>query len=240
MKETRYFFVPDAENQTELPQEEAAHAVKVLRLAGGDEMYLMDGAGNFFRAEVAVAAAHRCTYRIMEKLPQQKAWKGRIHVAIAPTKMMERMEWMVEKATEVGFDEVTFLNCKFSERKVLRVPRLEKIVVSAVKQSRKPWKPLVNGLISFSEFVSQPRPGRKFIAHCYGEMPRKDLYTELQQMVVDDEVTVMVGPEGDFSVDEVQKAMACGYEPVTLGDARLRTETAGLMAVVMSQLAKRQ
>lgn len=232
--------MPDAENQTELPQEEAAHAVKVLRLAGGDEMYLMDGAGNFFRAEVAVAAAHHCTYRIMEKLPQQKAWKGRIHVAIAPTKMMERMEWMVEKATEVGFDEVTFLNCKFSERKVLRVPRLEKIVVSAVKQSRKPWKPLVNELISFSEFVSQPRPGRKFIAHCYGEMPRKDLYTELQQMVVDDEVTVMVGPEGDFSVDEVQKAMTCGYEPVTLGDARLRTETAGLMAVVMSQLAKRQ
>ena len=105
MKETRYFFVPDAENQTELPTDEAMHAMRVLRLKSGDELFLMDGEGNYYRAQVTVAATHHCYYEILEKLPQERQWKGHLHLAIAPTKMMDRMEWMMEKATEIGIDE---------------------------------------------------------------------------------------------------------------------------------------
>ena len=117
MKEARYFFVPDAGQRDELPPDEAAHALRVLRLQAGDEMFLMDGTGCFFRAEVALATAKRCTYDIIETLPQDKAWTGHIHVAVAPTKVTDRMEWFAEKATEVGVDEFSFIKCKFSERK---------------------------------------------------------------------------------------------------------------------------
>ena len=149
MKEARYFFVPDAGVVNEMPDEEAMHALRVLRLKSGDEMFLMDGAGTFYRAQVTLAATKRCLYEILETLPQQPVWKGHIHLAVAPTKMMERMEWFVEKATEVGIDEFSFLNCQFSERKVLRTVRLDKIIVSAVKQSRKAWKPVINPMESF-------------------------------------------------------------------------------------------
>ncbi|MBM6993242.1 MAG: 16S rRNA (uracil(1498)-N(3))-methyltransferase [Prevotella sp.] len=240
MKEARYFYVPRAAGETELPTEEAQHALRVLRLQGGDEIFLMDGEGSFFRAEVSVASSKHCLYDIKESLPQDKTWHARIHLAIAPTKMMDRIEWMVEKATEVGFDEVTFLNCKFSERKTIRTDRVDKIVVSAMKQSRKAWKPLVNELAAFKDFIQQPREGRKFIAHCYDEVEKADLFTLVQQMDSDEDVTVLVGPEGDFSIDEVRLAMANGYESVSLGNSRLRTETAGLMAVTMAQLAKRK
>ena len=133
MKESRYFYVPDAANQTELPPDEAMHALRVLRLKGGDEMFLMDGTGCYYRAQVTIAATHHCYYEILETLPQQPQWQGRIHLAIAPTKMLERIEWMLEKATEVGIDEVSFVNCKFSERRILKTVRLEKIAVSAMK-----------------------------------------------------------------------------------------------------------
>ena len=239
MKEARYFYVPQAPLLTELPVEEASHALRVLRLSSGDEMFLMDGAGTFYRAVVTMANSKHCLYEIVEQLPQQRDWHGRIHLAIAPTKMMERMEWMSEKATEVGFDEVTFLRCKFSERKTLREDRIEKIVVSAVKQSRKAWMPQVHPLTDFRQFVETPRKGCKYIAHCYEEIAKKDLFEELKTLPVDEEVTVMVGPEGDFSIDEVRWAMEHGYESISLGKARLRTETAGLSAVMMTQLVKR-
>ncbi len=240
MKEVRYFYVPSASTSQELPQEEAQHALRVLRLQEGDPMVLMDGCGTFYDAEVTMAQGKHCLYAITQPLPQEPIWKGKIHLAIAPTKMMDRIEWMVEKATEVGFDSVSFLSCKFSERKQIRTDRVEKIVVAAMKQSRKAWKPVVSELTPFKQFVAEPRPGRKFICHCYNEIARGDLYTELQQMPADEEVTVMVGPEGDFSIDEVRLAMEQGYESVTLGNARLRTETAGLMAVTMAQLTKRK
>lgn len=240
MKEVRYFYVPQAAHESELPVEEAQHALRVLRLQGGDEIFLMDGEGCFYRAEVTMAAGKHCGYEVKETEPQEKTWNGRMHLAIAPTKMIDRIEWMLEKSTEIGFDEVSFLQCKFSERKNIRADRLDKIVVSAMKQSRKPWKPVVNDLMAFKGFVSQPREGRKFICHCYEEIDKTDLYTHLQHMPQDEAVTVLVGPEGDFSIDEVRLAMEHGYESVTLGNSRLRTETAGLMAVAMAQLAKRK
>lgn len=238
MKEARYFFVPDAAHQTELPADEAMHALRVLRLKGGDEIFLMDGVGNYYRAQVTIAATHHCYYEILEHLPQEPEWTGHLHLAIAPTKMMERMEWFAEKATEIGVDEISFLNCKFSERRLLKMPRMEKIVISAVKQSHKAWNPVLNEMMSFKDFIRQPREGRKFIAHCYDQIPRTYLFDELRQSAAPEELTVMIGPEGDFSLDEVQDAIAAGYQSVHLGTSRLRTETAGLSAVMMMRLVK--
>lgn len=241
MKESRYFYVPDVANQTELPPDEAMHALRVLRLKGGDELFLMDGTGCYYRAQVTIAATHHCYYEILETLPQQPQWQGHIHLAIAPTKMLERIEWMLEKATEVGIDEVSFVNCKFSERRVLKTVRLEKIVVSAMKQSHKAWKPVINEMVSFKRFLDEPRQGAQFIAHCYDEIPRTYLFDELRQLYqsgTSEEVTVLVGPEGDFSIDEVQLALQAGYRSVHLGSSRLRTETAGLASIMMMHLAK--
>ena len=241
MKEARYFFVPDAAHQNEMPMEEAMHALRVLRIKSGDEIFLMDGEGSFYRAEVTLAATKRCLYEIKDVMPQQRAWNGHVHLAIAPTKMMDRIEWMAEKATEVGFDEISFLNTKFSERKVMRTVRLDKIVVSAVKQSHKAWKPVVNQMTAFKSFITEPRTGRKFICHCYEEFEKKDYFEELMKPYEGDDadITVLVGPEGDFSVDEVKMALDNGYESVSLGTSRLRTETAGLVAVTMANIARR-
>ncbi len=239
MKEARYFYVPDAAHVTELPPEEARHAVSVLRLKAGDEIFLMDGEGSFYQANVTLAAIKHCMYDIVKALPQQKTWKGHVHLAIAPTKMMDRMEWMIEKMTEVGFDEITFLDCRYSERKQLRIDRLEKIVIAAMKQSRKAWKPVVHPIMPFQDFVNQQREGGLYIAHCYTEIPRKDFLSEIQQANDQQDVTILVGPEGDFSIDEVNQALEKGFSSVSLGQNRLRTETAGLVSVVMSQMVKR-
>lgn len=240
MKETRFFYVPDADQQQELPTAEAMHAMRVLRLKSGDELFLMDGVGNYYRAVVTIAATHNCYYDIVERLPQTPQWQGHIHLAIAPTKMLDRIEWMVEKATEVGVDEITFFHSKFSERKLLKTTRLEKIAISAMKQSHKAWKPVIHEIISFKDLISSPVEGRKYIAHCYEEIPRTSLFEELQALdkTAAESVTVLIGPEGDFSIDEVQMALEAGYQSVHLGNSRLRTETAGLMAVTMMQLSK--
>ena len=240
MKETRYFYVPDAASTNELPAEEAAHASRVLRLESGDEVFLIDGAGCFFKAQLTLVTKGRCLYDIVERLPQEKTWNGRIAVAMAPTKVIDRVEWTLEKATEIGVDEFSLLNCAFSERRNVKLERLDKIVVAAVKQSRKAWKPLLNDLQPFESFVNRPRKGAKYIAHCYAEIDKKDLYGELLQLNGDEEVTILIGPEGDFSIDEVRLAMSKGYIPVSLGQSRLRTETAALAATMIAQLAFRK
>jgi len=237
MKETRYFYVPDAASATELPADEASHAVRVLRMKPGDEMVLMDGVGTFFKAEVAVASPHHCVYRVVEEMPQLPQWHGRYHIAMAPTKLMDRTEWMLEKVTEIGVDEVSLLNCDNSERRVAKPARLEKILVSAMKQSRKAWKPVLNDMAAFRKFVSEPRGGMKFIAHCYEEIPRTYLYDELCGRDVSEAVTVLIGPEGDFTPDEVRMAVDAGYVSVHLGQSRLRTETATMVAVMMMHLS---
>jgi 16S rRNA (uracil1498-N3)-methyltransferase len=247
VKEERYFYVPDASVLGELPEEEAIHAVRVLRLKEGDELMLMDGEGTFFKAVVTSATGKRCCYAIENTLPQQRQWPLHLHLAIAPTKMMERMEWLAEKATEIGFDELSFLDCRFSERRVLKTQRIEKIVVAAMKQSRKAWKPVVNEMQDFKTFIAQHSTGRRYIAHCYEEVPRVNLFKELVSFSSGQSneapsgavggATVLVGPEGDFSIDEVRQALDAGFVSVSLGESRLRTETAGLAAVMMMQLA---
>ncbi len=231
MKETRFFYDPQVSG--ELPQDEAKHATRVLRLAAGDELLLMDGQGSFFRAEITVADNHRCLYRILETMPQQPAWEGHIHIAVAPTKLNDRMEWFAEKAAEIGMDELSFLDCKFSERHVIKCERIDKIIISAVKQSHKAWKPVLNEMMSFDKFVRQERKGDKFICHCYESEDKPLLFDVLRPGVP---TTVLIGPEGDFSIDEVRQALQNGFRSVSLGSSRLRTETAALVAVHMMQL----
>lgn len=245
MKETRYFYAPDAASTDELPEDEAQHAVRVLRLTEGDELVLMDGQGSFYKAEVMLTAPHHCKYRIVEHLPQERSWQGRLHLAVAPTKLMERTEWMVEKAVEVGLDKLSFLDCRFSERRVVKLSRIEKIVVSAVKQSRKAWIPEIDEPVTFKDFVLSHSEGLRFIAHCYDEVPRANLFDVLRKAHAEcgmwsdtSNVIVMVGPEGDFSIEEVRLALEHGFVSVDLGKSRLRTETAGLAAVMMMQLAQ--
>ena len=238
MKEVRFFYVPDAATATELPTDEAMHALRVLRLKAGDEMMLMDGQGNYYRAEVTLAHTHHCMYAIKEVLPQPKQWQGRVHLAIAPTKMIDRMEWMAEKAVEIGLDELSFVNCQFSERRVVKISRMDKIVIAATKQSHKAWKTQVNEVVPFNEFIRLPHPCRKYIAHCYEEVPRTYLFDELRKPSDQQDALVLIGPEGDFSIGEVKTAVACGFQSVHLGTSRLRTETAGLSAVMMMQLSK--
>ena len=239
MKEARYFYVPNATEDNELPTDEAIHALRVLRLKIGDDIFLIDGKGTFYEAVVTLANSKHCLYKITQTLVQNKTWKGHIHLAIAPTKDISRIEWLVEKATEIGFDEISFLNCQFSERKNLRIDRIERIVISAMKQSRKAWKPIVNNMLSFEDFMQKEVTGQKFICHCYNEIEKKDFFSNINNSGLFEDITVLIGPEGDFSINEVHQALQQQYKSTTLGNSRLRTETAGLAAVLMANLANR-
>ena len=220
------FYTPDIASNLELPEEEAGHCLRVLRLSIGDEIMLTDGKGCFYKAVISAASGKRCQVKVTETIPQEKGWNGWLHIAMAPTKNMDRTEWFTEKATEIGFDELSFLNCRYSERKVIKKERIEKILVSAVKQSLKATMPVLNEMTDFNKFVSRDFKGQKFIAHCYeGEKPLlKDILRS------GEDALVMIGPEGDFSEEEVAKAIAAGVQPVSLGKSRLRTETAALVA----------
>ena len=226
------FYTPDIATTLELPQDEAAHALRVLRLAEGDEVMLTDGKGSFYRAEIDMVSGKRCYVRIVETTTPEPLWRGHLHLAMAPTKNMDRIEWFAEKATEIGFDELTFLDCRFSERRVVKTERVEKILVSAMKQSLKPTLLILNGMTPFNRFVAQPFKGQKFIAHCY----EGDKVPLMQALQPGEDALVLIGPEGDFSPEEVQLAIQHGFQPITLGKSRLRTETAALVAVHVMNL----
>lgn len=237
MKEVRFFYVLNAATAGELPEDEAQHAVRVLRLTVGNELMLTDGQGTFYRAEITETTKRSCRYCVLETMPQQRQWNAHLHLAMAPTKNLDRTEWLAEKATEIGFDELTFLRCQFSERTTLKEERIDRILVSAMKQSHKAEKPQLNGMTDFESFVSKDYPGGKYICHCYEQpdlQPKRLLKDVLKP---GEDALVMVGPEGDFSVDEVRMAELHGFVPVSLGSSRLRTETAALVAVHLMHLA---
>lgn len=226
------FYTPDIAVTCEMPEEEAAHCLRVLRLGVGDEVMLTDGKGCFYKAVISAATGKRCQVKVTETIEQEPLWNGHLHLAMAPTKNMDRIEWLAEKATEIGFDELSFLNCRYSERKVIKTERVEKIVVSAVKQSLKARKPVVNEMMDFARFVKQDFAGQKFIAHCNeGEKP---LLKEI--LVPGKDALVLIGPEGDFSPEEVKLAESLGFRSISLGKSRLRTETAALVSVHIMNL----
>ena len=220
------FYVPDIAEGWELSEEEAAHCLRVLRLSVGACLDITDGKGNLYKAEISSIQGKHCYVQAREVLSAPKSWRGNIHIAIAPTKNIDRIEWLAEKATEIGLDAITFLNCRFSERKVVKTDRIERIVVSAMKQSLKYTKPQVGDMVDFKKFIAQERSGAKFIAHCYDS--ERVLFKDA--LVPGEEATVLIGPEGDFSPEEVELAVKAGFRPISLGSSRLRTETAALVA----------
>lgn len=239
MKEVRFFYTPEPE-AGQLPTDEAQHALRVLRLQMGDEIHLMDGTGCFYRAVITEATGHHCRYRIEAREPQQPEWTGMIHLAVAPTKNMDRMEWLAEKATEVGLDRLSLLDCRFSERRVVKTDRLDKILIAAMKQSHKAWKPVLDEMTPFQRFIQRTDlPAQRFIAHCYTDLNQEPAPFLLDILQPQTPALVLIGPEGDFSIDEVRAAEAAGFRSVSLGTSRLRTETAALVAVHLMRLANR-
>lgn len=257
MKETHLFYAPDIAENPVLPQEEAQHAVRVLRMQEGDSLLVTDGKGHFHEAVLALASPKRCGVEIVRTYAVPQPWRGAIHLAVAPTKSMDRMEWLAEKATEIGLDSLAFLDCANSERRVVKTERVEKIVVAATKQSHKAFKPEVRPMTAFRKFVRQPFDGEKYIAHCYRDMGGNapcgdyaagpqgrerfdghDIPALSQVVGAEGGTLVLVGPEGDFGLEEVRMAEAAGFRSVSLGRSRLRTETAALVAVHLMNIAK--
>lgn len=235
MKEQHFFYVPHPETAL-LPEEEAAHALRVLRLNVGAALMITDGVGNFYEAEITSTRKNQASFRILNTLPQEKTWAGHIHIAVAPTKNAERTEWAVEKMTEIGVDEISLLSCDFSERRRMNTERLERIITSAMKQSRKAWRPIMHEMQDFETFIQQFDHGdhsQRFICHCQKE----DLPTLRHQLKEKDDVLTLIGPEGDFSLAEIAKAEAAGFTSVSLGKSRLRTETAALVATHLMNLS---
>lgn len=224
--EKTIFFTPDILSNTELPPEEAQHCIKVLRKKEGDEILLTDGKGNFYDAEIIQAHPKHCIVNIINTIQQPKNWDFDLRIAFAPTKNMDRIEWFAEKATEIGIDQLSPVLCQYSERKELKAQRIEKILVSAMKQSQKALLPQLDEMLPFSKLIQQEFDGQKFIAHCYP--PEKPLLKEVYKK--GENTLILIGPEGDFSEKEVKEAIAQGFQPISLGNSRLRTETAALVA----------
>lgn len=206
-------------------KEESKHIIKVLRKKEGDILHVTNGFGYLFTTEITIASDNKCTVKI-NSFEKQERPKFHLHLAVAPTKMNERYEWFLEKATEIGIQEITPIICEHSERKVIKTDRFQKIVESAMKQSLHYYLPQLNEPIAFKDFIKQECIGQKFIAHCE-ETDKKSLKNELK---TNQNVTILIGPEGDFSVKEIDFAIQNNYIPVSLGNTRLRTETAAVVA----------
>ncbi|MFL0352488.1 16S rRNA (uracil(1498)-N(3))-methyltransferase [Xanthomarina sp. GH4-25] len=222
------FYNPDITQEvTEIifSKEESRHIVKVLRKSAGDILHITNGLGWLFTAKITVADIKNCVAVINAREKQAKR-AYYVHLAVAPTKMNDRYEWFLEKATEIGIDSITPIICENSERRVIKIERFEKILQAAMKQSLSCYLPKLHDAISYKEFISQSFSGQKFIAHCE-ESDKKSLKNEI---IPNQDLTILIGPEGDFSVKEIEQALQSQFIPVTLGNTRLRTETAAIVA----------
>jgi len=221
------FYTPDITNEKTytLNESESKHAIRVLRLKEGDVLTLVNGTGNFYDAVITDSNPKRCEVSITE-IREENNTNPSLHIAIAPTKNNDRTEWFIEKCTEIGIHQITPILCKHSERKKIKEERFVKTAISAMKQSLKATLPTVTELTPFNKFIVEPFDGKKYIAHCYAENQAhyKDLYKKGENNLV------LIGPEGDFSTEEVILAIEKGFEPITFGESRLRTETAGIVA----------
>ena len=207
-----------------LTSEESWHCAKVLRKKTGDPVHLIDGVGNFYEGVLELVSENQCNVKITKGPTSQTKRNYYLHLAIAPTKQMDRIEWMIEKAIEVGVDEISFILSKNSERTVVKLERVAKIVESAVKQSLQAYIPKINEIRSFKDLVTQSKADQKLIAHCY-DGDKKDIKKIVFKSM---STLILIGPEGDFSLDEVEFAQQNSFEALSLGTNRLRAETAGL------------
>lgn len=221
------FYDPEINGQFySLNKEESRHIAKVLRKKEGDTIHFTDGKGWFYETVITEIGSRDCSVEILRKYEGDNERKFKIHIAIAPTKHNDRLEWFLEKTTEIGIDEITPIICDHSERKIIKNERLEKVITSAVKQSLKSFHPILNKQINLKDFLNNDFHGQKFIAYI-----DKDVTLELKDSVkAGEDVLVLIGPEGDFRQDEVELAREKGFVAVSLGKSRLRTETAGIVA----------
>jgi 16S rRNA (uracil1498-N3)-methyltransferase len=217
--------ISENDNMFSFDKDESRHIVKVLRKKIGDQLHITNGQGWLFNAELTLADTKHCAVNILSKSLQSKK-DYTLHLAVAPTKMNDRYEWFLEKATEIGIDEITPIICDNSERKVVKLERFEKIIQSAMKQSLQCYLPKLNAPISFKNFIRQDFSSHKFIAHCE-DTDKRSLKSQLR---ANEDYIILIGPEGDFSVKEIEIALATEYTPITLGNTRLRTETAAITA----------
>jgi 16S rRNA (uracil1498-N3)-methyltransferase len=223
------FYTPDIDpsyQQYFLNEEESKHCTRVLRLENGSEVQLIDGRGGLYNARIMDAHPKRTILQINSVISSFNKRNHYLHIAVAPTKNIERLEWFLEKATEIGIDEISPVICQRSERKEVKVERLNKIITSAIKQSIKAYHPVLNEPLSYQQFLKKPFEGQKFIAHC-----EKSAKVTLQaELVKQGRYLILIGPEGDFTPVEIDEALQNGFKPITLGESRLRTETAALEA----------
>ena len=219
------FYIQNPESEIILSAEESKHATKVLRKKEGDILNFTDGKGGFYKAKITVADTRKCRLEIISSEQKEKQHNYHLHIAIAPTKNMDRFEWFLEKATEIGIDEITPIICHHSERKAIKTERCNRILLSAMKQSLKFHVPKLNEAISLNDFIKQDFEGTKYIAHC--EEGNK---TELKEKKKEKRTLILIGPEGDFSATEIEMVLQYQFKAVSLGTSRLRTETAGIIA----------
>ena len=221
------FYTPDINGlRYTLNGDESEHAVRVLRLKEGDKITLIDGQGGWYRAQIEKIQHKNCEVEILEYHVNYGKRPYKLHIGIAPTKNIDRFEWFIEKATEIGIDEITPLLCEHSERKQINIERQQRIMIAAMKQSGKAYLPRLNAMTTLSNWLeTQNTTSCCYIAHC-NEGNRQSLRSVYQP---DQDVKIAIGPEGDFSVQEVSQALACGYKEISLGKSRLRTETAGIV-----------
>ena len=217
--------ISESTTQISFSKDESKHIVKVLRKSVGETLHITNGNGWIFTAEITISDLKNCKALIISKTLQPKK-EYKLNIAVAPTKMNDRYEWFLEKATEIGIDTITPIICDRSERKTIKTDRLDKILQSAMKQSLNCYFPILNEAILFKDFIKQDFNGQRFIAHCE-DTDRKSLKKELKAK---QDVTILIGPEGDFSVKEIEMAIQNKFIPVTLGETRLRTETAAIVA----------
>jgi len=221
------FYTPDISSDTYiLSEEESKHCIKVLRLQQGSAIQLVDGKGGFYDAIIDDPHSKRTSLKVIKEQQGYGRRNHHLHIAVAPTKNIERMEWFLEKATELGIDEITPLICERSERKELKTERLNKVITSAVKQSIKAYHPILNEPARFRDFINSVSNTQKYIAHCIDS----EKFTLKDKIELNSDYLVIIGPEGDFSPSEVEAALAADFLPIELGSSRLRTETAALEA----------
>lgn len=221
------FYAPDIAINPILPESDSQHCVRVLRMKEGDTLEVIDGKGHRYTCRLIEAHAKRAHVEIIEKQDVPLSWQNNITIAVAPTKHLDRMEWMVEKLTEIGVNRIIPLLCRYSERKELKIERLEKIAISAMKQSLKTVLPIIDVMTPIKDVITKQMYDQRFIAYCDTSIPRKLLSAEYR---ANKDTLILIGPEGDFSTEEINMALNSGYNPISLGDNRLRTETAAVVA----------
>lgn len=221
------FYSPDIESSMSLPASESQHCCRVLRMSAGDEIEVTDGKGYLYRCEITDANPKDTALEILEKREEPRHWLPRITIAVAPTKNIDRMEWLVEKSVEIGVDRIVFLDCHNSVRRVAKTERFERVMISAMKQSLKSRIPEFTGVIPFKEFIDSDGSEFRYMGYCDPEVERR----EFARVYHGGDLSLLIGPEGDFTREEVEYAIAGGFIPVTFGNVRLRTETAALYAL---------